>query len=68
MSIFYERLEDIIRHQNVHISFNVVPLEGEASVEVAVPVGVDSMDFFEGTNKVVGVGFQEVLSTKEVKT
>ena len=65
---FFQCSIDISRHRYVNKYFAVVPLEGKAAVEGAVPVNGDCISLFEVTYEVSGIGFGEILETKIINT
>jgi hypothetical protein len=57
---------DVAGHGEVYGVIDVVPLEGEAAVESAFPVGGDDVEEFEGVNEVLGVVVANVFDSEVV--
>ena len=58
--------DDITGHGYVDVSFFVVPLEGDATVEFALPVDFQFVVLCERGNKVIGVILSDVLHAEVV--
>lgn len=59
---------DIVGHGDVDVAFHVVPFEGEATVEGAIPVDGGFVGGFDGIDKVEGIWFAEVFDAKVIDT
>ena len=61
-----EESDDIPWHGYVDVSFFIVPLEGDATVEFALPVYFQLVVLFEHGNQVMGILLSDVLHAKVV--
>ena len=57
---------DIIIHGETSGAMNVIPLEVDSSVQIALPIFGDVIVFLEGIAKVLGMHFTDIFNTKVV--
>jgi hypothetical protein len=68
MVAFFECLVNIAWNGDVNVSFIVVPVKSEATVQFSGPIDDEGVVGFDGINDMHGIGFGEILDTEVVNT
>ena len=68
MGKFGEGPGNVGGHRNVNIALGIVPVEGEATVELASPVKGEFIVGVDGVDEVLSIGFGKIFDAKIVNT
>ena len=67
MGITYELFFDVTRHRNINITFFVIPLEFNSTIQVSTPIHFDCVCFFfDGLDEVIGMFFPYIFDSEIV--
>jgi hypothetical protein len=68
LRVFLELFDDLHRHQNIQSMVIVIPIQLNATVEVAVPIFGEFVLFLEAFDQMVDIFFVDVFHAKLLTT